>query len=167
MPKRLRSFGVIAVQETGLQLAFGAAALIVISFGACLEEPKREPGQWPIEKAELQALAAKTAAAPSDPGEAAYRRTCVACHGIDGTGNEGKIAADFSDPAGVLTKQDDRLRASILNGVTTKVGVMPPHRTLLTDEEVSAVLAYVRNAFGKGIVPSAPPAVPDAGSATP
>jgi mono/diheme cytochrome c family protein len=157
----------IVVQETGLQLAFGAAVLLVISFGACLDEPKREPGQWPIEKAELQALAAKAAAAPSDPGEAAYRRICVACHGIDGTGSEGKIAANFGDPAGVLTKQDDLLRASILNGVTSKVGVMPPHRTLLTDDEVTAVLAYVRNTFGKGIVPSAVATAPDAGSATP
>jgi hypothetical protein len=50
------------------------------------------------------------------------------------------------------------LRASILNGVKGTIGVMPPHRTLLSDDEVSAVLAYVRKSFGAGIVPAAPDA---------
>jgi mono/diheme cytochrome c family protein len=131
---------------------------------ACLDAPSREPGQWPLTKAELEAQA--LAATPIEPGEAAYRRTCIACHGADGKGSEGKLAADFSSPGGPLTKQDELLRASILNGVTGTIGVMPPHRTLLTDEELSAVLAYVRKSFGAGIVPVSALA-PDAGNATP
>lgn len=138
-----------------------AIAALALGVSACLEAPSREPGQWPIAKAELEALA--KAAAPLEPGEAAYRRTCVACHGIDGKGSDGKLAADFSAPTGPLAKPDELLRASILNGVKGTIGIMPPHRTLLTDDEVTAVLAYVRKSFGAGIVPSAA----DAGAPAP
>jgi hypothetical protein len=56
------------------------------------------------------------------------------------------------------------LRESVLNGVKGTIGIMPPHRTLLTDDELTAVLAYVRKSFGAGIVAASPSTAPDAGS---
>lgn len=144
-------------------LALGLAGAL----GACLEDPEREQGQWPISRAELAAHASKNeaAGAASDAGEAAYRKTCIACHGADGRGHGGKTAADLTAPGGVLQKPDAALLASIRDGATGPIGVMPPHRALLTDDELAAVLGYVRRTFGPGITPD-PGASPDAASAT-
>ncbi len=143
------------------------AACAALALSACLEDQPREAGQWPIARAELDAAAAKLATpASADPGEAAYRKTCIACHGADGHGNSGKTAADFALPTGVLKKQDAVLLASIANGVTGPIGVMPPHKALLSEPDIAAVLAYVRRTFGTGITPDAAP-MPDAGVAAP
>ena len=144
------------------------SVLAALALSACLQdEPPREPGQWPLTRAELAAHASKQATAvPADPGEAAYRKTCIACHGADGRGNGGKTAADFAAPTGVLKKQDAVLLASIANGTTGPIGVMPPHKTLLSETEISAVLAYARRTFGAGITPDQAPAA-DASVPTP
>src|SRR5262249_32964225 len=145
-----------------------SAALCVLGalvLSGCLEDPPaREHGQWPIARAEIAAAAAKLSAAPSDPGEVAFRKTCIACHGADGKGNGNKTAADFTLPAGVLTKEDSVLVESIRSGTKGAIGVMPPHGALLKADEITAVLAYVRRTFGPGITPS--PA-PDAGAPQP
>lgn len=143
------------------------AACAALALSACLRDQPREEGQWPIARAELDAAAAKlTAPAPTDPGEAAYRKTCIACHGADGHGNGGKTAADFALPTGVLKKQDAILLGSIANGVAGPIGMMPPHKALLSEADIAAVLAYVRRTFGAGITPDAAPA-PDAGTPAP
>lgn len=136
-------------------------ACTVLALGACLKDEPREEGQWPISRAELAAAASKLAAAPAEPGEAAYRKTCIACHGADGRGNGGKTAADFTSPIGVLKKQDTQLLASITNGATGPIGIMPPHKALLSEADIAAVLGYVRRTFGPAITPE-PPAEPDA-----
>jgi mono/diheme cytochrome c family protein len=142
-------------------------ACSALALSACLQDPPREQGQWPISPAEVSAAAAKLAApAAADPGEAAYRKTCIACHGADGHGNGGKTAADFAVPTGVLKKPDAVLLASIANGATGPIGVMPPHKALLSEADIAAVLAYVRRTFGAGIAPDAALAV-DAGTPSP
>lgn len=131
---------------------------VALALSACLEDPPREPSQWPITRAEIAARASKlVGAAPSGPGEAAYRKTCIACHGADGTGNGGKTAADFTLATGVLKKPDAVLLASITSGATGPIGVMPPHQALLSEAEIGAVLAYVRRSFGPAITPDAAP----------
>jgi mono/diheme cytochrome c family protein len=149
------------------------AALTALALQACLEDPpQREPDQWPIARTELTAAAAKLAGPLSqpggaaDPGEAAYRKTCIACHGADGKGNGGKTAADFSSPVGPLKKQDAVLLTSIAQGATGPIGVMPPHKALLSEADIAAVLAYVRRTFGTGITPDATPPA-DAGMPAP
>ena len=134
------------------------ATLAIASASGCAK-PERDPSQWPIAASELA-----RGAAPSDPGEAAYRRTCIACHGSDGKGNGGRTGADFTSATGVLTHPDEQLAASIRDGKTGAIGVMPAHRSLLTESERTAVLAYVRRTFGAGItVVTAPDAGVDAG----
>lgn len=133
---------------------FAAAALLV---AGCDAPAPRPADQWPIGSAELAA-----AAAPSDPGEAAYRRTCIACHGADGGGNGAKTGASFTAQDGPLTRPDAELLASIRDGKKGPIGVMPPHRALLTEAETVSVLAYVRRTFGPTIVPTSASAAPSA-----
>lgn len=120
------------------------------------DPPEREAGQWPIALGVL--VAGNGAVLRPDPGEAPYRRTCVACHGADGKGNGQKTGADFTRPEGVLTHPDEELLRSIHDGKQGPIGVMPAHRLLLKEGEDRAVLAYVRTTFGAGIAPA--PAVP-------
>lgn len=152
------------MRNAALIVALGALAL---ALGGCLDDPPQRPAdQWPIAREELARVAAQGAsAAPSGPGEAAYRKTCIACHGADGRGNGGKTAADFTSPIGVLKKPDGVLLVSIRDGVTGAIGVMPPHGTLLKEDELAAVLGYVRQTFGPNITPEAVDALPDAATA--
>jgi mono/diheme cytochrome c family protein len=136
--------------------------VMALALSACLPDlPAREQGQWPLTRAEIAAHASKLATAATGvmagPGEAAYRKTCIACHGADGRGNGGKTAADFTLPTGVLKKQDAVLLASITRGATGPIGVMPPHEALLSAADIAAVLAYVRLAFGPAITPDPAP----------
>lgn len=118
---------------------------------------KPDKDQWPLS---LKELVPNAGAAQRDPGEAVYRRTCVSCHGVDGRGNDQKVAADFTRPDGVLTHRDQELLEVIRNGERGKIGVMPPHGGMLTEEQITAVLGYVRRTFGKGIVAAAASAAP-------
>lgn len=128
--------------------ALGACAALLAALVSC-DPPPRESGQWPIALAELG-----PGQAAADPGEGAYRRTCIACHGADGKGNGEKTGADFTRPDGRLTKPDDALLTSIRGGIRGPIGVMPAHQGLLTESETTAVLAYVRRTFGPGIIPA-------------
>jgi len=82
-----------------------------------------------------------------DVGESVYRRYCVTCHQVDGSGLEGKLAADFRDPKR-LGKPDAALRASVANGVPGTA--MAAFRTQLDDHEIRSVVAYVRKQYGAG-----------------
>jgi mono/diheme cytochrome c family protein len=115
------------------------------------EPPERESDQWPIAYDLLVEKA--QAATPAEQGQRVYRKTCIACHGSDGKGNDQKTGADFTRPGGVLTHPDAELFQVIREGEKGQIGIMPAHKALITEEETTAVLAYVRETFGKGIVP--------------
>ena len=93
-------------------------------------------------------------------GARVYGTRCMTCHQADGSGTlrGNRFAADFTDPDGVLRKPDATLAASILNGVDGTYGRMPAHRPILSDDEVTEVLRYLRHAFGQDIAPDAAPA---------
>ena len=96
------------------------------------------------EPAKAAAPAAATATAKPD-GKALYTQYCVACHGADGKGNNG-LGGDYSK---VLPERtDDELIAAIKNGKTGDIGAMPPWGAVLNDEQIQAVLTYVKAEFG-------------------
>jgi putative membrane protein len=84
-------------------------------------------------------------------GEAVYTSNCMPCHGLDGRGRNGTLAADFVGDARRLSRSDDVLLASIRKGVpgTAMVGF----EGRLEPDDQRAALAYIRFKY-------APPAAP-------
>jgi mono/diheme cytochrome c family protein len=78
-----------------------------------------------------------------DSGANTYKARCLMCHAVDGTANTpaGKLfkAASFSDPA--IVKIPDADRFAIVKKGKDK---MPPFGDKLTDDQIKAVLAYIR-----------------------
>lgn len=136
------------------RLAFFLAALALVS--GCSRETPRDPSQWPLPKSALGAVPPG-----EDPGEAAYRRTCIACHGMDGKGENGR-AADLTRPDGPRTMTDEALRAVIHDGRHGPIGVMPAHGAILSAAELEAVVAFVRRRYAPAAPP--PPTTVDGGA---
>jgi mono/diheme cytochrome c family protein len=78
-----------------------------------------------------------------DSGADTYKARCAMCHGEDGTANTtaGKLfkAASFSEPA--IVKIPDMDRVAIVKKGKDK---MPAFGDKLTDDQIKAVLAYIR-----------------------
>lgn len=87
-----------------------------------------------------------------DRGAAVYGRSCIACHGIDGVGAMPGIP-DLSDGDGPLSKSDEILLKSIVNGIESGTSPLPmPAKggdENLTEAEARLVLDYIRRQFGK------------------
>lgn len=91
--------------------------------------------------------AAKPAAADDAAGEQVFKTNCVVCHGADGTGSPtGKAlkAPDLHDPA-VQKMTAAEMTAQVSDGKNN----MPPFKSTLSKDQISAVVTYVRTAFGK------------------
>lgn len=88
---------------------------------------------------------------PAGIGEAIYQRSCVACHGPDGIGAMPGIP-DLTRVNGPLSKSDDRLIQSLVNGVETEGAplTMPAMRDEegFKEQEAKMVLEYIRREFG-------------------
>ncbi len=85
-----------------------------------------------------------------DKGKSPYEQYCAICHGAKGLGN-GPMAKATSPPAtrlagrDVRDKPDQELFDAIANGVGA---AMPAWRGILSDEQISDVVAYVRSLAG-------------------
>ncbi len=99
----------------------------------------------------LGAIALSPAAAVAERGADVYNQTCVACHGDDGSGALPGVP-DFGAKAGVLSQTDAVLIDHILNGFQAPGSpmAMPAKggNPNLTEEDVRAVLRYIRTRFG-------------------
>ena len=98
---------------------------------------------------ELAAAAAKHPL-PGDPvaGEVVYKRICVACHQLDGSGLNGMLAADFVKDKSRLAKPNEVLINSIREGIIADGKVMPPQKDVLSDQEIKDAISYIRKTFG-------------------
>lgn len=133
-----------------------------ILLASCAKE-QVDPSQWPISRSELE-----RGTAALDPGEAAYQRTCIACHMRDGRGNGGVTAADLTSPTGILSQPDDAVRAVIRDGRRTPTRTMPAHGAILTAAEIDSLIAYLRREIAPNVHPIEDAGVPDdASPATP
>jgi mono/diheme cytochrome c family protein len=101
-------------------------------------------------KANLRIAAAVCLAAASvspalaqDAGAATFKLKCAMCHGSDGLAATpaGKVfkAASFLDPA-IVKAPDAELIAVVKNGKNK----MPAWAGKLTDDQIAAVVAYIR-----------------------
>lgn len=98
-----------------------------------------------------------------EKGKAAYM-VCMACHGMNGEG--GPVGPPLADSNWVKGPVSNLIRIQ-MRGLTGPITVsgkeynfpapMAPMGAAQTDEDVAAVLTYVRNSFGN----SAPPVLPE------
>jgi mono/diheme cytochrome c family protein len=142
----------LAARDTG-DLGRRATALL-----ARLEWPGK-PGASapvaPLTQAEEQRFAA---------GEQVYQNICKACHQVDGRGLE-KVAPPLIGSAYVLGPAAVTSRI-LLNGKEGTVGLMPPLGTTLTDDQIAAVLTFIRREWGQTGSPVDPATVKDVRAAT-
>jgi mono/diheme cytochrome c family protein len=76
-----------------------------------------------------------------------YKSLCIACHQEDGKGRE-KLAPSLVGSR-FVTGQDPGAAARILlGGKEGALGLMPPLGGSLTDEQIAAVLTYIRREWG-------------------
>ena len=98
-------------------------------------------------------------AAPLTPEEQArfaagreiYRNICQGCHQPDGRGQD-RIAPTLVGSALALARPDIPARV-LLHGKEGPIGLMPPVGTTLPDEQIAAVLTYVRREWGQSASP--------------
>lgn len=96
--------------------------------------------------------------APEHPGKAVFNKYCLVCHQSDGSGVPGMhpplTAGSWvgNDPQELIAIMMKGLSGKIeVNGETFN-GFMPS-QAQLTDEEIAAVLSYVRSSFGNNFEP--------------
>ena len=73
-------------------------------------------------------------------GKKLYDGVCVACHGVEGKGNQALGAPDLTDDYWMYGDSKESLYETIANG---RHGVMPAHRDLLGETRTRLVAAYV------------------------
>jgi len=96
-------------------------------------------------------------------GQDIFGNTCVACHQPTGLGKEG-VAPPLVGSEWVLASGPDRIVRIVLNGLAGTVNVkgqdynlaMPPWKDNFNDEQIAAVLTYVRSEWGNKASPVNP-----------
>jgi|GEM_PF-796158 len=107
----------------------------------------------------------KDAAPAVDPkmietGKAVYAQTCVACHQPTGLGVPGAFPP-LKDSDWVMAEDPERLIRVLLHGLMGPIEVngipyssaMPGQGMTLKDEQIAAVLSYIRHEWGHGASP--------------
>ena len=83
------------------------------------------------------------AAVPGVSGAAIFTKNCAACHGTDGKGFPALKTPDFTGPKWQSSIKDKEIRLVIKNG--KKGTAMAAFGDRLKEEEISAVIAYIRS----------------------
>ena len=84
-------------------------------------------------------------------GRALYQENCAFCHAADGTGRNwiGSFLEprprDFTDPAFRLAQDEAAMEQRILHGIPGTS--MPAWKDVLAPDEITAVIAYIRESF--------------------
>ena len=83
------------------------------------------------------------------PGEEVYLDHCASCHGVEGKGVAGEVPALAKNGAVLAQGPEDVIRV-VVGGLIPAhgYGPMPAVGQSMTEDEISRVADYVRNAFG-------------------
>ncbi len=91
----------------------------------------------------------------ANDGKQLYTTYCSACHGADGRGPENNVNPPLAKSEWLLGKPD-RAISAVLVGLAGPIEVagkayhliMPPQGAVLNDEQLAAILTYVRTSWG-------------------
>jgi mono/diheme cytochrome c family protein len=97
-------------------------------------------------------------------GREVYANLCVACHQPDGMGREGLAPPIVDSP--IATGPAGAVVRLVLHGKEGAVGLMPGLATVLTDDQISAVLTFIRRQWGHTASPISPATVKEIRAAT-
>jgi mono/diheme cytochrome c family protein len=144
---------VILIAILGALIYWGS--MYVVEYGGELDARVQGPYKnWKqLEGLKPQDATAKLAA----QGAKIYNQFCVACHMGDGNGNAASGFPPLPGSEWVLEKDPGRIIRIVLNGLGGPITVkgkeygqaqMLPWRDALKDEDIAAVLTYVRSTWG-------------------
>ncbi|MCC7009001.1 MAG: c-type cytochrome [Acidobacteria bacterium] len=88
-------------------------------------------------------------------GAEIYRNVCAGCHNDDGRGRD-RLGANLVGSPFVTAPDGTALSRIMLSGKEGSLGLMPPAGATMRDEDVAAVLTYVRRAWGHAASPINP-----------
>ncbi len=78
-------------------------------------------------------------------GQARFQMVCMACHGMDGTGNQALGAPNLTDEIWLYGGNPADIEATIVSG---RNGNMPVHENLLNEDRRRLLAAYVKGLSG-------------------
>jgi len=81
-----------------------------------------------------------------------YKGLCVGCHQEDGKGKD-KMGANLVDSPYVKSVDPNAIIRVLLSGKEGTIGLMPPVGATYSDDQIAAVLTFVRRSWGN----TAPP----------
>jgi mono/diheme cytochrome c family protein len=93
-----------------------------------------------------------------EAGRTVYQNLCQACHQPNGRGME-KLAPPLIGSEFALASAAAIPIGIVLNGKEGSVALMPPLGGILSDEQIAAVLTYIRREWGHAASPIDAPAV--------
>jgi mono/diheme cytochrome c family protein len=147
------SVPVLLIALLGALIYFGD--MYVVDHGGELDARVHQPFRTVKELDDLQVKAAE------DPemvlGRKNYKMVCSPCHQDDGNGNPGTGIPPLAGSEWLATKDPARVIRIVLNGLqgpvivkgkTYSQAAMLPWRETLSDDDVAAVLFFVRNSWG-------------------
>ena len=96
---------------------------------------------------EIVAYVQKLSGQKADPemaqaGKARFEMICMACHGMDGTGNQALGAPDLTNDIWLYGGNPADIQESVVNG---RSGNMPPNEKLLSEDKRRLIAAYVKS----------------------
>lgn len=124
------------------------ALFVCLALSACAHG-----GNAATAQASAAAVAALNPGSSSD-GAAVYLTNCSSCHGVDGRGLPGMFpplahaAIVTGDPRRPIAIVANGLRQRIVVNGATYDGDMPAWRGEISDEQIAAVVTYIRSAWG-------------------
>jgi mono/diheme cytochrome c family protein len=104
---------------------------------------------WPGKPAPVVTVAPLTPAERKrfDAGAELYKNLCIACHQADGRGRD-KLAPPLVGSGFVVAQDEGNAARIVLGGMEGPIGLMPPLASTLGDEQIAAVLTYIRREWG-------------------
>jgi mono/diheme cytochrome c family protein/glucose/arabinose dehydrogenase len=142
-----------APAASGIALAAEPAALMALAAGTGpLSEAARTAVarlSWPGKPAPVVTVEPLTPeeTARFEAGATVYKSLCIGCHLETGRGQEGVARSLVGSPYVVGPDAGSAVRV-VLSGKEGTTGLMPPLGGVLSDEQIAAVLTYVRREWG-------------------